>query len=538
MKKNTLITMPGLLAVFILFTACSDLIKEEEGPKGTDGYTVTFNSMGGNYTPSAQNVQENETVHKPADPTREGEIFTGWYRNFALGTLPYEFDTPVVRSFSLYAGWKPEMVTITYVFGNGDNETVDVIKKRRIGNRYDLKTPSKRDGFIFEGWYADSAFATPVTFPKVLNEDTVFYAKWGALADFNFVWTRPNAWSGQTSLLVIDEETGWFFEERGASVYITPISWYTAPVSLSATKATLTLDFNGTVSTLSKQTRTYTPETDSRWTGFWVNNSLTLDLKNDGFGEIIAISGADADDETLALAYAEGDGKLNLLGATSPHYVLLAIPIAGGGLGAGFEQKVVDEKLLGFWEINSSGGKSAYEFKSNGGGTYYALGVEFTFNYVLTEEGDGLGLIIHQTGNGDPYPKYLYEISDDGETLTVQGDEDVIYSKVPTKPDYPSGSGGDTALAFRWNFGSGGAFIEFDQGTARGIFAQYQGGKYTYKIWKAASGDLTFFFPDLGSLPGGESFPYQISTQGNSDRLTFNGNTYQKSIFTPTSGGW
>jgi uncharacterized repeat protein (TIGR02543 family) len=532
MKKNTLITMPGLLAAFILFTACSDLTKEDEGPAGTDGYTVTFNSMGGNYTPPAQNVKENEMVNKPADPTREGEIFIGWYRNFASGTLPYEFDTPVAGSFSLYAGWKPEMVTITYVFGGGsDTQTVDVIKKRRIVNRYDLETPSKRAGYIFEGWYTDPAFATPVTFPRILTEDTVFYAKWGVLADFDFVWTRTNVLGGQTSLLVIDEETGWFFEERGTYVYVTPVSWYTAPVSLSANKATLTLDFNGTVSTLSKQTKTYTPETYSRWAGFWAsNNGLSLDLKNDGTGEISAANG-----ESLHLAYADEDGNLNLLRGTSPHYVLLAIPITGGGLGAGFEKKLIDEKLLGFWEINSSGGKSAYEFKSNGGGTYYALGVELTFNYALTEDD---GLIIHQTGNGDPYAKYLYEISNDGDTLTVQGDEYLIYSKLQAKPDYPSGSGGDTALAYRWNFGSSGAYIEFDSGTARGIFVMYQGGKYTYKIWKAASGNLTFFFPDLGSIPGDTSVSYEISTQGNTDRLTFDGNTYQKSLFSPTSGGW
>jgi uncharacterized repeat protein (TIGR02543 family) len=426
------------------------------------------------------------------------------------------------------------MVTITYVFGNGDNKTVDVIKKRRIGNRYDLETPSKKAGFIFEGWYTDSAIASLVTFPRVLNEDTVFYAKWGALADFDFVWTRTNAWSGQTSLLVIDEETGWFFEGRGASVYVTPVSWHTAPISLNANKTTLTLDFNGAVSPLTKQTKTITPEAGSRWAGFWANNSLTLDLKNDGFGEIIAISGADADDETLALAYAEGDGKLNLLGATSPHYVLLAIPITGGGLGAGFEQKVVDEKLLGFWEINSSGGKSAYEFKSNGGGTYYALGVEFTFNYVLTEEGDGLGLIIHQTESGNPYAKYLYEISDDGETLTVQG---VSYSKLSAKPDYSSGSGGDTALVFRWFLAGSNmtTFVEFD---SNGLVRMYQNNRYTYRIWKAASGNLTFFFPDIGKVPGDDSFPYQIATQGATDRLTFDDKTYEKSLFAPTSGGW
>jgi uncharacterized repeat protein (TIGR02543 family) len=535
MKKNTLITMPCLLATFILFAACSDLANEEEGTTGTDGYTVTFNSMGGNYTPPAQNVKENETVHKPADPTREGEIFTGWYRNFASGTLPYEFDTPVAGSFSLYAGWKPEMVTITYVFGGGsDNKIVDVIKKRRIGNRYDLETPSKRDGFIFEGWYTDPAFTTPVTFPRVLNEDTVFYAKWGAFADFDFVWTRTNVLGGQTSLLVIDEETGWFFEERGTYVYVTPVSWYTAPVSLSANKATLTLDFNGTVSPLSKQNKTYTPEAGSRWAGFWAsNNDLSLDLKNDGTGEISAANG-----ESLRLAFADADGNLNLLRGKSPHYVLLAIPIIGGGLGAGFEKVLIDEKLLGFWEINSSGGRSAYEFKSNGGGTYYALGVTLDFNYALTEEGDGWGLTIHQTENGNPYDQYLYEISDDGGTLTVQGEEDVTYSKVQTKPDYSSGSGGDAALAYRWNFGSSGAYIEFDPGTARGIFVLYQSGKYTYKIWKAASGNLSFFFPDIGSIPGDTSFPYEIATVGNTDRLTFDGTTYQKSLFAPTSGGW
>ena len=66
-------------------------------------YTVTYESNGGSTVPS-QTVKYNETANKPADPTRSGYTFAGWYPEEKL-TNKYDFATPVTGNITLYAKW-------------------------------------------------------------------------------------------------------------------------------------------------------------------------------------------------------------------------------------------------------------------------------------------------------------------------------------------------------------------------------------------------------------------------------------------------
>ena len=68
-------------------------------------YTVTFDSQGGSSIDSVV-VTENVPVAKPADPTREGYTFIGWYQDEAC-TVAWDFQTTkVTGDITLYAGWK------------------------------------------------------------------------------------------------------------------------------------------------------------------------------------------------------------------------------------------------------------------------------------------------------------------------------------------------------------------------------------------------------------------------------------------------
>ena len=66
-------------------------------------YTVTYESNGGRTVPS-QAVKYNETANKPADPTKSGYPFAGWYTEEKL-TNKYDFATPVTGNITLYAKW-------------------------------------------------------------------------------------------------------------------------------------------------------------------------------------------------------------------------------------------------------------------------------------------------------------------------------------------------------------------------------------------------------------------------------------------------
>ena len=71
-------------------------------------YTVTYESNGGSTVPS-QTVKYNETANKPADPTKSGYTFAGWYTEEKL-TNKYDFATPVTGNITLYAKWNTNYV--------------------------------------------------------------------------------------------------------------------------------------------------------------------------------------------------------------------------------------------------------------------------------------------------------------------------------------------------------------------------------------------------------------------------------------------
>lgn len=68
-------------------------------------YTVTFDSNGGS-TIANKIVEKNKTVAKPADPTKTGYTFKGWY----LGETKYDFNTKVTKNITLKAIWEKNAV--------------------------------------------------------------------------------------------------------------------------------------------------------------------------------------------------------------------------------------------------------------------------------------------------------------------------------------------------------------------------------------------------------------------------------------------
>ena len=119
MKKvlNCLIVVA--IAVSATFTSCE---KEKT-------FIVSFNSNGGTAVAS-QTVENGARVTKPADPTRENDVFDGWYRDAALTNI-WNFNTDVVTSnVTLYAKWNTEVAsgtlfeTLTWVLSTNGTLTV------------------------------------------------------------------------------------------------------------------------------------------------------------------------------------------------------------------------------------------------------------------------------------------------------------------------------------------------------------------------------------------------------------------------------
>lgn len=71
-------------------------------------FTVRFESNGGSDVPT-QSIKENEQVHVPDIPEKEGYTFAGWFLNQDF-TEEYDFENKVISNLVLYARWIPVIV--------------------------------------------------------------------------------------------------------------------------------------------------------------------------------------------------------------------------------------------------------------------------------------------------------------------------------------------------------------------------------------------------------------------------------------------
>lgn len=85
-----------------------------------ESWTVAFNSNGGSACDTKFVATADGKLVKPADPTRDGYTFGGWYTDEAC-TQAYDFSTPVTADLTLYAKWTKNAVNPGGNGGSGTN---------------------------------------------------------------------------------------------------------------------------------------------------------------------------------------------------------------------------------------------------------------------------------------------------------------------------------------------------------------------------------------------------------------------------------
>ena len=85
-----------------------------------ESWTVAFDSNGGSACDTKFVATADGKLVKPADPTRDGYTFGGWYTDAAC-TQAYDFSTPVTADLTLYAKWTKNAVNPGGNGGSGTN---------------------------------------------------------------------------------------------------------------------------------------------------------------------------------------------------------------------------------------------------------------------------------------------------------------------------------------------------------------------------------------------------------------------------------
>lgn len=116
-------------------------------------------------------------------PTKEGHSLEGWYYDNNGTETKWNFDTDTVKcTMTLKAKWELSTYSVTLQTDGGTIASGKEVTGYTYGTGAVLPTANDitREGYRFDGWYADSSFSgSPVT--EITGTDTgdkVFYAKW------------------------------------------------------------------------------------------------------------------------------------------------------------------------------------------------------------------------------------------------------------------------------------------------------------------------------------------------------------------------
>ena len=157
------------------------MYKEDVFTKAEMSYTVSFETNGGSPV-EPQLITEGGFVTEPANPSKEGYSFNGWYTEAELHNK-YDFATPVFNDFILYAGWLNESVAVSVSFdpngGSGIMEGMSVNSGDTI-ILPECTFTSPDESKIFNRWRMNSPTGTSYLdgAEVTITEDTIFYASW------------------------------------------------------------------------------------------------------------------------------------------------------------------------------------------------------------------------------------------------------------------------------------------------------------------------------------------------------------------------
>jgi len=176
--------------------------------------TITFDTKGrSDIEPVSYPV--GSVIAKPADSTKPGYTFDGWYSDPDL-TQVFFFTTMPDEDITIYAKWRANEYIVTFDPNEGTlSEGVENTKTVVFGEYYgELPVPVKT-GSSFRGWYTERTGGQRVTEDTVVDtyKDHTLYAQWGEKATID----------ESCIVFIPDQEYDYNGEHHEAAYYITGV---------------------------------------------------------------------------------------------------------------------------------------------------------------------------------------------------------------------------------------------------------------------------------------------------------------------------
>lgn len=172
-KKRFLIAIAIVMVLILsvaVFVACNE--------NQTKSYTVKF--VDGESEVKSVSVEEGKTIADadvPADLTKDGYVFEGWY----VGDVAFDKSAAITADVTYSAKWT-KLHTVKFVDGNETIKTATVKDGEKLKDA-DVPADLTATGKAFEGWFdGTTAFDKDAT----ITADKTFAAKWVGLFNVTF----------------------------------------------------------------------------------------------------------------------------------------------------------------------------------------------------------------------------------------------------------------------------------------------------------------------------------------------------------------
>ena len=176
-------------------------IENYEGNVDAPYHTVDFNLGGGSGSVPTQFFVGIDTAPalQPADPTKDGYTFAGWFTDKAC-TTAYDFNSPVTENRTLYAGFKEATYTITYDPGEYGTGSIPAGTKEH-GKDFTLSAETfTREGYVQYGWRDRiGGVFYPLGGAYSLDADVTLYPAWSKIETLSVPFTTTVTLGGSAA---------------------------------------------------------------------------------------------------------------------------------------------------------------------------------------------------------------------------------------------------------------------------------------------------------------------------------------------------